>query len=65
MSEHAEWAVRLDDGAVLLRCACGWQEHVWDTGDVAAAVRAHKPLVPEQAGEAAQCRPVGGPTIPG
>ena len=65
MSEHAEWAVRLDDSAVLVRCACGWQEHVRDTALIAAAVRDHKPLIPEQAGEMPQCRPVGGPSVAG
>lgn len=65
MSEHAEWAVRLDDGAVLLRCTCGWQEHVPSTGHVAAAVRDHKPLVPQQPGEVPHTDPVGRPPVLG
>ena len=65
MSEHVEWAARLDDGAVLLRCDCGWQEHVRDTPDIVGAVRDHKPLIPEQDGEMPQCRPVGGTSVAG
>ena len=47
MAEHAEWASRLENGSVLVRCVCGWCDQV-PLGDVTEAIRAHKPLIPEQ-----------------
>ena len=46
--DHAEWAVRLQDGTFRLRCTCGWQEQVRRSEDIAAACALHRPLIPQQ-----------------
>ena len=48
MAEHAEWASRLENGSVLVRCLCGWRDEVL-LREVTVAIRGHKPLIPEQA----------------
>ena len=53
-ADSAEWAVRLDDGSIPLRCTCGWQDQVLRAADVARALVLHKPLAVPDAGSLAE-----------
>ena len=59
-SDHAEWAVRLENGSLRLRCVCGWQDEVTRTADIAQACVLHRPLVPPQGDPGGGSLPVRG-----